>query len=250
MEILVLLAHYDATRELVLVCDASSYGLEVVLSHRNDKKEETPIAFASRTLTEAERRYSQLEKEALSIIFGCEKFRQYILGREFVLVTDNRPLMRIFSPQKPIPICASSRIKRWSLKLAAFKYIPWHRLHLDLAGPFMGRMFMVLVDAYTKWLEIVNIKDITSRTIIGHIREIFARFGLPEILVTDNGRQFVSSEFEEFTTLNGRHTKTSPYNPSTNGLAELYVREFKNSLRKNQGKDSIEINLQRFLFTH
>ncbi|UYV71248.1 hypothetical protein LAZ67_8002382, partial [Cordylochernes scorpioides] len=57
--------------------------------------------------------------------------------------------------------------------------------------------------------------------------------------------------FLEFTTINGiRHTKTSPYNPSTNGLAERYVREFKNSLRKNQGKDSIEINLQRFLFTH
>ncbi|UYV71990.1 K02A2.6-like, partial [Cordylochernes scorpioides] len=99
-----------------------------------------------------------------------------------------------------------------------------------------------------QWRERV---DITSRTIIGHLREIFARFGLPEILVTDNGRQFVSSEFEEFTTMNGiRHTKTSPYNPSTNGLAERYVREFKNSLRKNQGKDSIEINLQRFLFTH
>ncbi|UYV68121.1 hypothetical protein LAZ67_5003112, partial [Cordylochernes scorpioides] len=116
------LAHYDATRELVLACDASSYGLGVVLSHRNDRKEETPIAFASRTLTEAERRYSQLEKEALSIIFGCEKFRQYLLGREFVLITDNRPLMHIFSPQKPIPICAASRIKRWSLKLSAFKY--------------------------------------------------------------------------------------------------------------------------------
>ncbi|UYV63976.1 hypothetical protein LAZ67_2006231, partial [Cordylochernes scorpioides] len=128
---------------------------------------------------------------------------------------------------------------------------PWHRLHFDLAGPFMGRIFMVLVDAYTKWLEIIIIKDITSRTIIGHLREIFARFGLPEILVSDNGRQFVSSEFEEFTIINGiRHTKTSPYNPSTNGLAERYVREFKNSLRKNQGKDSIEINLQRFLFTH
>ncbi|UYV69401.1 hypothetical protein LAZ67_6003458 [Cordylochernes scorpioides] len=78
-------------------------------------------------------------------------------------------------------------------------------------------------DAYTKWLEIVIIKDITSRTIIGHLREIFARFGLPELLVTDNGRQFVSSEFEEFTKINGiRHTKTSPYNPSTNGLAERY----------------------------
>ncbi|UYV73827.1 hypothetical protein LAZ67_11001042, partial [Cordylochernes scorpioides] len=98
------------------------YGLGVILSHRNDRKEECPIAFASRTLTEAEKRFSQLEKKVLSITFGVEKFRQYLLGRKFVLVTDNRPLIHIFSPHYPIPICASSRIKRWSLKLAAFNY--------------------------------------------------------------------------------------------------------------------------------
>ncbi|UYV63068.1 K02A2.6-like, partial [Cordylochernes scorpioides] len=97
-------------------------GLGVILGHRNDRKEECPITFASRTLPEAEKRFSQLETKALSITFGVEKFRQYLLGRKFVLVTDNRPLIHIFSPHKPIPICASSRIKRWSLKLAAFNY--------------------------------------------------------------------------------------------------------------------------------
>ncbi|UYV81969.1 K02A2.6-like [Cordylochernes scorpioides] len=62
--------------------------------------------------------------------------------------------------------------------------------------------------------------------------------------LADNGRQFVSGEFEQFTKMNGiRHTKTSPYNPSTNGLAERYVREFKNLLRKNNGKDDLETNL-------
>ncbi|UYV69686.1 K02A2.6-like [Cordylochernes scorpioides] len=125
---------------------------------------------------------------------------------------------------------------------------PWHRLHMDLAGPFMGKMFLVIVDAYTKWLEIFILKEITSKTIIYHLRQVFARFGLPEILVTDNGRQFVSKEFEEFTKMNGiRHTKASPYNPSTNGLAERYVREFKTSLRKNSGKVGLETNLERFL---
>ncbi|UYV66315.1 hypothetical protein LAZ67_4001301 [Cordylochernes scorpioides] len=67
----------------------------------------------------------------------------------------------------------------------------------------------------------------------------------------DNGRQFVSGEFEQFTKMNGiRHTKTSPYNPSTNVLAERYVREFENLLRKNNGKDDLETNLQSFLFAH
>ncbi|UYV84270.1 hypothetical protein LAZ67_X001713, partial [Cordylochernes scorpioides] len=98
------------------------YGLGVILSHRHDRKEECPIAFASRTLTKAKKRFSQLEKKALSITFGVEKFRQYLLGRKFVLVTDNRPLIHIFSSHKPIPICGSSRFKRWSLKLAAFNY--------------------------------------------------------------------------------------------------------------------------------
>ncbi|UYV74372.1 hypothetical protein LAZ67_11003268 [Cordylochernes scorpioides] len=171
------------------------YGLGVILSHRNYRKEECPIAFASRTLTEAEKRYSQLEKEALSITYGDEKSRQYLLGRKFVLVTDNLPLIHIFSPQKPISICAASRIKRWSLKSAAFNYTEEFR--------------------------------------------------------KDNGRQFVSGEFEQFTKMNGiRYPKTSPYNPSTNGLAERYVREFKNLLRKNNGKDDLETNLQSFLFAH
>ncbi|UYV71545.1 K02A2.6-like [Cordylochernes scorpioides] len=67
----------------------------------------------------------------------------------------------------------------------------------------------------------------------------------------NNGRQFVSGEFEQFTKMNGIwHTKTSPYNPSTNGLAERFVREFKNLLRNNNGKDDLETNLQRFLFAH
>ncbi|UYV71026.1 K02A2.6-like [Cordylochernes scorpioides] len=67
----------------------------------------------------------------------------------------------------------------------------------------------------------------------------------------DNGNEFVSGEFEQFTKMNGiRNTKTSPYNPITNGLAERYVREYKNLLRKNNGKDDLETNLQRFLFAH
>ncbi|UYV66650.1 K02A2.6-like, partial [Cordylochernes scorpioides] len=96
-----------------------------------------------------------------------------------------------------------------------------------------------------------SLGSLQRKIIVDCLRQVFARFGLPEFLVTDNGRQFVSREMEENTRINGiRHTKTSPYNPSTNGLVERYVREFKTSLKKNNEKDDLETNLQRFLFAH
>ena len=69
-----LLVHYDSTRPLVLACDASPYGLGAVLSHIMDDGHERPVAYASRTLTSAEKNYSQLEKEALGVVFAVQKF--------------------------------------------------------------------------------------------------------------------------------------------------------------------------------
>ena len=83
---------------------------------------EKPIAFASRTLTKAEHNYSQLEKEALSIIFGVQKFHQYLYGRKFTLVTDHKPLITILNPRKGIPSLAAARLQRWVLILASYQY--------------------------------------------------------------------------------------------------------------------------------
>ena len=81
-----------------------------------------PIAYASRTLAPAEKRYAQIEKEGLAIVFGVTKFRQYLLGREFTIISDHKPLLGLFSHTRSIPQMASARILRWALTLSAYQY--------------------------------------------------------------------------------------------------------------------------------
>ena len=89
------LSHYDETKQLILATDASQRGIgAVLLQMQND--EERPIAHASKTLSPAQQRYSQIEREALAIIFGVKKFHQYLYGRKFTLITDHKLLVSIF----------------------------------------------------------------------------------------------------------------------------------------------------------
>lgn len=79
----------------------------------------------------------------------------------------------------------------------------------------MGHNFLVLIDAFTKWPEVHLMRHITSKDTIEKCREIFTTFGLPRVLVSDNGRSFISSEFQNFLKENGIiHKRTAPYNPS------------------------------------
>ena len=116
------LAHYNPSLPIRLAGDASAYGIGAVISHVFEDGSERPVAFTSRTLSPTERNYPQIEKEALSLIYGIQKFHQYLYGRPFVLVTDHRPLLSILGPKKGIPPLAAARMQRWALLLSAYNY--------------------------------------------------------------------------------------------------------------------------------
>ena len=97
---------------------------------------------------------------------------------------------------------------------------PWHRLHIDFSGPIAGgKMIFVVVDATTKWPEIFEMKSTTAAAVVDVLREVFARFGHPFEIVSDNGPQFASEEFQSFLRRSGiEHRMGAPFHPQTNGL--------------------------------
>ena len=114
--------HYDMTCPMKMAADASSYGIGAVIFHVFADGSERPIAFASRTLTASERNYSQLEREALALVFGVKKFHLYLFGCHFTMVTDHKPLLSILGPKKGIPSLAAARLQRWAVLLSAYSY--------------------------------------------------------------------------------------------------------------------------------
>ncbi|XP_039314523.1 uncharacterized protein K02A2.6-like [Solenopsis invicta] len=398
------LVHFNKKWKLKLVCDASKVGIGAVLLHVLPDSTEKPIAFASRVLHDAEKNYSVIHKEALAIYWAICKFYQYLMGNEFILCSDHKPLMALFGEHKGIPQMAAGRLQRWALFLSGFQYkfehikgiqnggadglsrlprpikikeaevedyfhfvtaertpidatqikkelrkdnilskvylytrdgwpnsvseeikvfaskaneigiendilmwgyrvivpfkfrkalleeihgahlgmakmkmiarqyfwwpnidkeieeyvkeceacrttannpnksplikfqeaeFPFDRIHIDFAGPFKGKTYLIVVDAFTKWPEVFEMSNTNTESTIEKLRECFARFGLPRMIFSDNGRQFVSEEFENFCKNNGiKHRTSAPYHPSTNGLAENAVGSFKKGLSK------------------
>ena len=115
-----------------LDCDASSVGIGSLLSMTCYERWH-PIAYASRSLSKAELNYSQLEKEALSIVWGINKFYDCLYLNKFTLVTDHKLLTILFNPDKAIPVLAPGRIQRWVLLLMDYRsHIQFHSTMLIL----------------------------------------------------------------------------------------------------------------------
>ncbi|XP_018123180.2 uncharacterized protein K02A2.6-like [Xenopus laevis] len=129
---------------------------------------------------------------------------------------------------------------------------PWQRIHIDFAGPFLGLMFFIIVDAHSKWPEVFCMKSTSTSYTIDILRTLFARTGIPEHIVSDNGPQFISEEFQLFMKRNGiKHSTSNPYHPATNGLAERFVQTMKQSLRSMaHDSGSLQHKLARFLLSY
>ena len=127
----------------------------------------------------------------------------------------------------------------------------WERLHMDFAHK-EGHDFLLVVDMHSKWPEILTMTSTTGQAAVVAVRDVFARFRLPTQVVTDNGPQFVSSEFTLFLQRNGiKHIRVSPYHPASNGAAERLVQSFKRSLSAAAASTvSIRQRLAEFLLSY
>lgn len=427
-----MLTHYNPDLPIKVAADASGKGLGAFICHIFPDKSEKVIAHASRTLTPAEKNYSQIEKEGLALIYAVKKFHRYIYGRQFILCTDHKPLLSIFGSKSGIPAYAANRLQRWALTLMMYdfkinyvntkefgcvdvlsrlidtnmkpdediiiacatleddcssalsdhfnnlpitfnmvlnatnkckvlqtviasskngwekkippeltpyfvrrdqlyvvqgclmfndrivippkfrnsilkelhrghpgkermkslarshvywpgidvdivNYVrnchqcavtstapvkhtlqswpltkkPMERIHIDIAGPCNGLYYFVIVDSFSKWPEIFEISNISSATIISKLTEMFARYGDPDTIVSDNGTQFVSAQFSKFVTERGiAHMRTAPYHPQSNGQAERFVGTLKRALAKLKNEGTSKENLETFLQTY
>ena len=127
---------------------------------------------------------------------------------------------------------------------------PWERIHIDYAGPVADTMLLIIVDAYSKWLEVKITSSSTAAATIFLMDDLFTAYGAPITVVSDNGRQFISEEFKTFLQNSGvkYHKFTAPYHPSINGQAERYVQTVKDALyAMKTTKTTIKSNLNEFL---
>jgi len=284
------LALYDPEARTRISADASSYGLGAVLLQQvgTDWK---PTAYASRSMTNTEQCYAQIEKEALATTWACEKFADYILGKHIEIETDHKPLVPLLGTKHLYSL--PPRVLRFCLRLDRFDYLiehvprknlhtadtlsrapsassvwwpgvskqitdlvkrcpecthdatpnkeplmptslpdhPWQKVGSDLFT-LKGVNYLLVVDYFSWYPEVVQLKSTTSQSVITSLKSVFSRHGIPATLFSDNGPQYNSYEFDEFAaTYNFAHVTSSPYYPQSNGHAEHAVKTVKGLLK-------------------
>jgi len=117
----IVLKPFDPSLPTALESDASAIGIGACLMQLHPDGW-LPVQFASRSLNDSERDYSNIEREALSVIYGCEKFRYFLLGLRFTIKNDHKPLEQLFGGKCRLSKTALARVKRWAIRLAHYNY--------------------------------------------------------------------------------------------------------------------------------
>lgn len=193
-------------------------------------------------------------KELHSSHFGVVKMKAEARRRLWFLGVD-AALERLAAA---CGVCSALRPAPPHAPLASWPVPPqsFYRIHVDLLGPFHGYVFLIIVDAYSKWVECYDVSSThNSKVVINKLYDMMSRFGIPHTLVSDNGTYFTSSEFNEFCQLNGiNHVLSPAYHPSSNGQAESYVKIVKKGLKclilEGCNKKNIHEKISKFLFDY
>ena len=129
------LAHFNQRYETFLIVDAGPEGLGAILAQEQPDQSLRPVHFASKTLTKTEQSYSQIEKEAHAVLWGCKRFHLYLYGTSFTVLTDHKPLEILYTHKgKP-----SARILKWAIELQSYDFTIKHIKGLDNPADILSR---------------------------------------------------------------------------------------------------------------
>lgn len=117
-----LLTHYDPDLPIIVSADSSQHAVGAVLLHEYPDATQKAVMHISRSLSDTERKYSQIEKEALALVYAVRKFHKFVYGRHFILNTDHKPLLAIFGSKNGVSAHAANRLQRWAVILLDYQF--------------------------------------------------------------------------------------------------------------------------------